>query len=914
MYAPARRGSLFVVIAMAAVVLVRCGQPAANRTKTRAAPALDVIAHVPAHDTPVRATVDVVFDRPMVPLGASDPDARAGAGFLHIEPAVAGAYHWIGTRTLTFVASGGLPPATRFRARVPAGVRALDGAVLPQDVAWEFTTPRPEIVASMPAAGDSLARPGDPLVLLFNTAIDPGAAARAARLDGVSRWNASRPDSMLVRQLGSNFWGAEIDRLVRLDADPPLVPDRDYELVLIDALRVRGGALGPREPLRIRFRTHGKPGLRLGRAQGEILALLFRTPVEPESARAYLHLDPTPDRLAVWGYQRELYLGGSLAPRTSYALTLRAGMPDRFGQRLDRDTTLAVTTGGRSPQLQLAPQDAVLERGSPRQVAIVHVAVGPVRVRARRLGVTEEIAMRARPVHVAQRVEFERVLPAVSDAALHAGTGLVDLGALVAAGKPGAVLVEVQAPGSEARASKWESRTVLRWTDLALAVKAAPEGGVAWATALASGAPLAGVALAIRDDQGKTLWRGGSDANGMARLPGYRALERDPWQLHLVGAAAGDSSHIGLDGDWRVAPWRYDIPTEYEVPRVDARAFLYADRTLYRPGETVRAAGIVRRFTGRGLDASRLDSVRVVVADPRGRTISMHRVPVDRDGGFDFDVPLGEQPALGRYSANVLVPGTKPKETYGIGTLGFEVAAYRAPAFRVTVRGRSRHLEAGEPLVADVSGSYYFGAPLAGAAMRWSCTRQRGDFRPSGFEDWAFDDPEIEDAAAGPVANDVATLGDSGTAAVRIVVPHGSFATTQWLTLEATVQDPSGDAVAGSAGFYVHPAPVYAGVALDRNFIMAGDTVAARCVVLRADTAIADAIENDPETDVKKKAVFALSQLPSERGVPLLINVARTHRNPAIRKEAMFWLGQSGDPRALEYFEEILETPSRKGV
>lgn len=82
----------------------------------------------------------------------------------------------------------------------------------------------------------------------------------------------------------------------------------------------------------------------------------------------------------------------------------------------------------------------------------------------------------------------------------------------------------------------------------------------------------------------------------------------------------------------------------------------------------------------------------------------------------------------------------------------------------------------------------------------------------------------------------------------------------------------------------------------------------------RADAAIADAIENDPETDVKKKAVFALSQLPSERGVPLLINVARTHRNPAIRKEAMFWLGQSGDPRALEYFEEILETPSRKGV
>ena len=40
--------------------------------------------------------------------------------------------------------------------------------------------------------------------------------------------------------------------------------------------------------------------------------------------------------------------------------------------------------------------------------------------------------------------------------------------------------------------------------------------------------------------------------------------------------------------------------------------------------------------------------------------------------------------------------------------------------------------------------------------------------------------------------------------------------------------------------------------------------------------AISDAIANDPETDVKKRAVFALSQLPKDEGVPMLIQVART--------------------------------------
>lgn len=69
---------------------------------------------------------------------------------------------------------------------------------------------------------------------------------------------------------------------------------------------------------------------------------------------------------------------------------------------------------------------------------------------------------------------------------------------------------------------------------------------------------------------------------------------------------------------------------------------------------------------------------------------------------------------------------------------------------------------------------------------------------------------------------------------------------------------------------------------------------------------ITAAIENDPDTKVKEKAVFALSQLPKDEGVPLLIQQARTHKNPAVRKQAMFWLGQSKDPRALKFFEEIL--------
>jgi hypothetical protein len=38
----------------------------------------------------------------------------------------------------------------------------------------------------------------------------------------------------------------------------------------------------------------------------------------------------------------------------------------------------------------------------------------------------------------------------------------------------------------------------------------------------------------------------------------------------------------------------------------------------------------------------------------------------------------------------------------------------------------------------------------------------------------------------------------------------------------------------------------------------------------------------------------------------MLINVARTHKSAEVRKQAIFWLSRTNDPRAVEFFQEIL--------
>ena len=67
--------------------------------------------------------------------------------------------------------------------------------------------------------------------------------------------------------------------------------------------------------------------------------------------------------------------------------------------------------------------------------------------------------------------------------------------------------------------------------------------------------------------------------------------------------------------------------------------------------------------------------------------------------------------------------------------------------------------------------------------------------------------------------------------------------------------------------------------------------------------------DGNADHEVRETAVFALSQRPRDEGVPALIQIAKQNKDPDLRRKAIFWLGQSDDPRALALFEELLTRP-----
>jgi HEAT repeat protein len=86
----------------------------------------------------------------------------------------------------------------------------------------------------------------------------------------------------------------------------------------------------------------------------------------------------------------------------------------------------------------------------------------------------------------------------------------------------------------------------------------------------------------------------------------------------------------------------------------------------------------------------------------------------------------------------------------------------------------------------------------------------------------------------------------------------------------------------------------------------AGQFAAAKLAGHGEDLAAAVDDDQGDRDDARDAAVFALSQLRGHAGVEPLLEIARSNKDASVRRRAIFWLGESGDPRAIALFASIL--------
>jgi HEAT repeat protein len=72
---------------------------------------------------------------------------------------------------------------------------------------------------------------------------------------------------------------------------------------------------------------------------------------------------------------------------------------------------------------------------------------------------------------------------------------------------------------------------------------------------------------------------------------------------------------------------------------------------------------------------------------------------------------------------------------------------------------------------------------------------------------------------------------------------------------------------------------------------------------------LSDLYERLTEREMREQVIFVLSQRQDRAAVDRLLAIARSESDPELRRKAIFWLGQSRDPRVPEFLMTLINQP-----
>jgi uncharacterized protein YfaS (alpha-2-macroglobulin family) len=414
----------------------------------------------------------------------------------------------------------------------------------------------------------------------------------------------------------------------------------------------------------------------------------------------------------------ELCLSG-LEFGAPYTVTLRQGLPGHDGLTLKADTVQRVVIGNRTPSVAFRGNAFILPRGSGEGIPITAVNLDTVRVKVYRIndrGLARVLyngevpgAISRYAVEDIAETSGELVWEGRMDAhgAANAETTLaLPFRDLVPDPRPG--LYAVTAAPADVRSRLMPVFLATQWvlvSDIGLTSLMGADGLTVFARSFASARPLPGVAVTLVARNNAELARLTSDEAGRVRFPPALARGSGGNTPVAVMAYGGfDYAVLNLtDPAFDLA----DRGVGGRAPPGPMDAFLYTDRGVYRQGETVNLAIILRDDHTRAVEGFPLT---VKVLRPGGTEYFAGPVPAGPAGSFFLPLALSRSAPLGAWTVQAFADPKAPP----VGSLTFQVDDFVPERLALELTPPAPAIEPGRPFEVLASGRFLYGPPAAG--------------------------------------------------------------------------------------------------------------------------------------------------------------------------------------------------------
>lgn len=854
-----------------------------------AEPTVDLI-EPPGAPTPTRS-LELRFGQDMIPSASVGQPTDAAP--VVTEPKVAGQWTWQSMRSGIFVPSEPWPLGAAVQIHLRENLKTLDGQPLPKD--WKRTLNLPAFAlqawSNLSYRSDTDASAEPEIALLFNADVTADSATESLRF--VRAGGAEIPAKVTgatTKRPGLSWYSKWL-----VDTNRSLLTwtERFRSEAMPSGLRGNQLFITPAKPLPVGegWRLIVKAGLPASRtdqhttATTEIpigtvqpfavreieatniinspktLRITFtkslRADLKPDALNQWIKITPEPAKLAATIESNRVEYTGEFVRDQSYHVTVEPGIPSAEPFMLKdgviRDTEFEPIP----PRLYFQAYQTHQMRAGERKFHLLAVNAPKIKVSAKLFtgtgipnalrryddyfeapkGQDDESHSKIDPDKLAGKVIWQQVIDGTQKVDEQQEVTL-DWTKIIGPDRTGVVLLTAEQVNPPADQEKRPgTQSIVQLTDLGAVWKRSPSETFMHVFSMKTGKAIGGAKVRLLDENDKVLGSGAADENGIARLP---AVTGARW----VFVETGTDSHVieFRNGENYIDLARVDVQfSEDEDQKSSAdglNAFLFTERDVYRPGETVHLKGIVRDWrAGKKPLASGL-KLTASVFDARDRQITTRDVTLNNLGSFSEDFAMPTTP-LGFYRVELTPPG---EAEHIIASKEFQVEEFKPNAFEILV-GDGPKVPGPADLSLPVTAKYYMGKSLSKAQMTWSVNAHDEDFDPEGFSDFDFGDAitdyrlrEHFDRRGGVSLQGKVTLDDQGSAKVEARVPLNDKAPQpRAVQVLCEVTDINQQTVSQSKNFTLHSSDFYLGIRNFRSLLHIGEPVPIDIVAVRTD-------------------------------------------------------------------------------
>lgn len=749
------------------------------------------------------SAVVAAFNQPVVALGADS--ASLPAGFT-LEPQTTGKGEWLNTSTYIFYPDPALAGGVTYSARMNSNLTATSGSRLESAQSWSFTVAMPKVLSLEPSS--ELLLPLDAaLKLSFNQPMEPASVE--------ANFSFSGSDGTPVA--GAFSWN-ENNSVITFTPSILLQRDSEYRLLLTSPAQGRGGTPIGRDTLYV---LHTYPNFQVASTdprEGGIkdtVAFSFSAPLQTEDATALVNVSPELPGMSTYTYEQELHIWGYFYPQTDYTITIAADLKDLWGQSLGQTFTLHFTTPSAVPRYMLPwiGSNVYFMRASDP-----HFFVQTVNLSSVNLGlapVSPDIFMRLnspgawdarKAYHPGNESTWTQSIQ--QSAANSSEPVALDLSNGAGSLKPGVYNLDLQFPEATQQGTD-PQRSFLVASNVNLTIKAGATDALLWAVDMRTNTPVGNAPAALYDQNGNLLASGLTDAQGLWHTSLTGQGEALPAFYGIIGQPGEETFGLAsTDWDQDVTPWSFGLSYERQVPHTEI--YMYTDRPIYRPGQTVSFRAVVRQAFDGIYSSPTLTSLPLTLSDGYGQS-------------WPFDLPLS---GFGTVHGVFAIPASAQPGTYTFTNeklgfyFNFDVADYRKPEINLSVSFDPAEIKSGDSLHAIVNARYFFDAPAGKLPVHWVLYAQKDYFSLPGYQVGTFTDswlsPDRNFLYGGfgeQISEGEAVTKADGT--LLLDFANADLPKTdnrQTLTLEVTAQDESGQPVSARGTLERHPSDFYIGL------------------------------------------------------------------------------------------------------